>query len=114
MAPQFPVIPSDRADDIHHLPYAERADLVLFMAGNQFMVMEQLITLFQSEYPQVKRIFYETLPPGLELKQILAGGAIFKGRPIPPSRKRTKIHQFYSIDNRTATLQSAWICISGH
>ena len=39
MAPQFPIIPSDRADDLHHLAYAESADLVLFMAGNQFMDM---------------------------------------------------------------------------
>ena len=82
MEPQFPIIPSDRADDLHHLAYADSADLVLFMAGNQFMVMEKMIAQFQSEYPQVKRIFYETLPPGLELKQILAGGAIFKGRKI--------------------------------
>ena len=82
MEPQFPIIPVDRADDLHHLPYADSADLVLFMAGNQFMVMEQLMAQFQSEYLPVKRIFYETLPPGLELKQILAGGAIFKGRKI--------------------------------
>ncbi len=82
MAPQFPEIQSDRADDLHHLAYADRADLVLFMAGNQFMVMDEMIAQFQSEHPRVKRIYYETLPPGLELKQILAGGAIFKGRKI--------------------------------
>lgn len=80
MAPQIPTIPSDRADDLHHLAHAESADLVLFMAGNQFMVMEEIIAQFQSEHQQVKRIFYETLPPGLELKQILAGGAVFKGQ----------------------------------
>ncbi|MBW2440761.1 MAG: hypothetical protein JRH12_09820 [Deltaproteobacteria bacterium] len=39
MEPQFPKIPSDRADDLHHLEYAHTADLVLFMAGNQFMDM---------------------------------------------------------------------------
>ena len=78
----FPTIPSDRGDDLHHLAHVDRADLVLFMAGNQFMVMEEIIAEFQSEYPQVKNIFYETLPPGLELKQILAGGAIFKGKTI--------------------------------
>jgi ABC-type molybdate transport system substrate-binding protein len=52
------------------------------MAGNQFMVMEELIGEFQRLYPEVKKIFYETLPPGLELKQILAGGAVFRGRVI--------------------------------
>ena len=73
----FPVIPSERSDDLHNLEEAETADLVLFMAGNQFMVMDELLKAFQTAHPEVKRIFYETLPPGLELKQILAGGAQF-------------------------------------
>jgi molybdate transport system substrate-binding protein len=52
------------------------------MAGNQFMVMEEIIAAFQRKCPEVDRIFYETLPPGLELRQILAGGAIFRDRLI--------------------------------
>jgi ABC-type molybdate transport system substrate-binding protein len=82
MQKDFPTIPSDRADDLHHLEDADSADLVLFMAGSQCRAMEEIIAKFQSEYREVKRIFYETLPPGLELKQILAGGAIFKGKTI--------------------------------
>jgi ABC-type molybdate transport system substrate-binding protein len=78
----LPTIPSDRGDDLHNLELADSADLVLFMAGNQFMVMEELLAAFQEEYPEVDKIFYETLPPGLELKQILAGGAIFGDRII--------------------------------
>jgi len=74
----MPVIPADRADDLHNLNIADSADLVLFVAGNQFMVMDELIRVFQEEHPDVKKIFYETLPPGLELKQILAGGALFR------------------------------------
>jgi ABC-type molybdate transport system substrate-binding protein len=74
----LPIIPSDRADDLHNLEIADCADLVLFMAGNQFMAMDELITGFQLEYPDVKNIFYETLPPGLELKQILSGAALYK------------------------------------
>jgi len=74
----FPVIPSEREDDLHNLDFALTADLVLFVAGNQFMVMEELLHAFQKAHPEVKRIFYETLPPGLELKQILAGGAVFR------------------------------------
>ena len=74
----LPVIPSDREDDLHNLELAHSADLILFMAGNQFMVMEELLLAFQKEFPEVKKIFYETLPPGLELKQILAGGAVFR------------------------------------
>jgi molybdate transport system substrate-binding protein len=75
----FPMIPSERADDLHHLEIANEADLVLFMAGNQFMVMKEIISAFKGEYPDIEKIFYETLPPGLELKQILAGGAVFRG-----------------------------------
>lgn len=73
----LPEIPSNCGDDLHNLEYMDSADLVLFMAGNQFMVMEELLHAFQHEYPEIRRIFYETLPPGLELKQILAGGAKF-------------------------------------
>ncbi|MCF8080452.1 MAG: substrate-binding domain-containing protein [Desulfobacterales bacterium] len=76
---RLPLIPAERADDLHHLEDAKDADLVLFMAGNQFMAMEELLAAFQRRHPAVKKIFYETLPPGLELKQILAGGARFAG-----------------------------------
>ena len=76
----LPVIPRDRSDDLHHLEYADDADLILFMAGNQFMTMAEIVSVFQNEHPEVKKIFYETLPPGLELRQILAGGAMFGDR----------------------------------
>ncbi|MDH3328242.1 MAG: substrate-binding domain-containing protein [Desulfobulbaceae bacterium] len=82
MTTDYPVIPSERSDDLHNLELAEQADLVLFMAGNQFMAMEEIITAFQQEYPEVSNIFYETLPPGLELRQIMAGGAIYRDRLI--------------------------------
>ena len=78
----YPVIPDDRGDDLHNLEFADSADLVLFVAGNQFMVMAELLGVFQGQYPEIKRIFYETLPPGLELKQILAGGAFFRDKLI--------------------------------
>lgn len=79
---EYPVIPSTRADDLHNLDRADTADLVLFMAGNQFMVMDELIRAFQQRHPDVKEIFYETLPPGLEFEQIKAGGALFRGKLI--------------------------------
>ena len=78
----LPVIPGDRADDLHNLEIADSADLVLFMAGNQFMVMKEIVSAFKKEYPDIENIFYETLPPGLELKQILSGGALFRGEKI--------------------------------
>lgn len=80
--PEFPEIPSSRGDDLHHLEHMHDADLVLFMAGNQFMVMDELLGEFRRACPEVKKIFYETLPPGLELKQILAGGALFRSSVI--------------------------------
>ncbi len=78
----IPVIPSERCDDLHNLEFAENADLVLFMAGNQFMVMAEIVSAFREDHPEIERIFFETLPPGLELKQILAGGAVFRGREL--------------------------------
>ena len=77
MSLELPEIPINYREDLHNLEYLNEADLILFMAGNQFMVMEELLLAFQKRYPEVKKIFYETLPPGLELKQILAGGARF-------------------------------------
>jgi len=78
----YPIIPAERADDLHNIDLADRADLVLFMAGNQFMVMGELVRAFQAQCPEVASIYYETLPPGLELRQILAGGAVFRDRLI--------------------------------
>ncbi|MGQ9570299.1 MAG: molybdate ABC transporter substrate-binding protein [Thermodesulfovibrionales bacterium] len=79
---KYPEIPSDREDDLHNLEFMEKAQLILFMAGNQFMVMDDLLKAFQKKHPEVEYIFYETLPPGFELKQILSNGALFKGRLI--------------------------------
>ncbi len=79
---EYPEIPSNRGDDLHNIEVADQADLILFMAGNQFMVMVDLVRAFQKKHPEVERIFYETLPPGLELRQILAGGALFRGKVI--------------------------------
>ncbi|MFW2440015.1 MAG: molybdate ABC transporter substrate-binding protein [Arenicellales bacterium] len=53
------------------------ADLVMYLAGNQFMVMEELIQDFQLKNPDIKSIYVETIPPGQILKgQILKQGVI--------------------------------------
>lgn len=53
------------------------AELVMYLAGNQFMVMEELIKDFQSKNPDIKTIYVETIPPGQILKgQILKQGEI--------------------------------------
>ena len=53
------------------------ADLVMYLAGNQFMVMEELVNDFQKMHPQIKSVYVETIPPGQILKgQILKQGTI--------------------------------------
>lgn len=53
------------------------AELVMYLAGNQFMVMEELIQDFQTKNPNIKSIYVETIPPGQILKkQILQQGEI--------------------------------------
>ena len=46
---------------------------VVFMDGNQFMVVDELLTAFRKEHPQYDRIFVETLPPGILAGQIKTG-----------------------------------------
>ena len=53
------------------------SDLVMYLAGNQFMVMEELIKDFQSKNKTIKTVYVETIPPGQILKkQLLKQGKI--------------------------------------
>ncbi|MDH3417285.1 MAG: substrate-binding domain-containing protein [Gammaproteobacteria bacterium] len=53
------------------------ADLVMYLAGNQFMVMHELITDFQKKNPDIESVYVETIPPGQILKgQLLQQGEI--------------------------------------
>ena len=53
------------------------SDLVMYLAGNQFMVMHELITDFQAKNPSVETVYVETIPPGQILKgQLLKQGEI--------------------------------------
>ncbi|WP_316831482.1 substrate-binding domain-containing protein [Pedobacter aquatilis] len=47
--------------------------LVIFFAGNQFMVIDDLLAEFKLAYPQYTRVFAETLPPGILARQIKSG-----------------------------------------
>ncbi len=47
--------------------------LVVFFAGNQFMVIDELLAGFKQAYPEYTRVFAETLPPGILAKQIESG-----------------------------------------
>ena len=50
--------------------------LVVFFAGNQFMCIDDLMTAFKKEYPQYKRVFAETLPPGILARQMKEGSLV--------------------------------------
>ncbi len=54
-----------------------KAKLVMYLAGNQFMVMEELIQDFQKKYPKIRTVYVETIPPGqIFKKQLLQQGMI--------------------------------------
>jgi len=53
------------------------ANLVMYLAGNQFMVMEDLIQDFMKKNPGIKSVFVETIPPGQILNaQLLKQGKV--------------------------------------
>lgn len=54
----------------------DQPQLVIFFAGNQFMVIDDLLHAFKKEYPQYQRVFAETLPPGILAKQIKTGSLV--------------------------------------
>ncbi len=47
--------------------------LVIFFAGNQFMVTDELIAAFKEAHPRVQRIYWQTLPPGVQVEQVKRG-----------------------------------------
>ena len=51
-------------------------DLVVFFAGNQYMVVRELMSAFQAAYPAYQRVFVETLPPGILADQIEQGALV--------------------------------------
>jgi ABC-type molybdate transport system substrate-binding protein len=54
--------------------------LVLYVGGNYFFAMAPLVAAFEQQHPEFKgRIYWETLPPGLLVKQIEAGGTVTSG-----------------------------------
>jgi ABC-type molybdate transport system substrate-binding protein len=49
----------------------------MYLAGNQFMVMQELIADFQAKNPDIETVYVETIPPGQILKnQLLKQGEI--------------------------------------
>ena len=54
--------------------------LVLYVGGNYFFAMAPLVKAFEERHQEYKgKIYWETIPPGLLVKQIRAGGTITSG-----------------------------------
>jgi hypothetical protein len=69
----------------------ENAQLRLFMAGNQFVVMDNLIAEFKKQYPKYQEIYYVTIPPGKELQWILNEGAEWRAADFPNVQELDKM-----------------------
>ncbi|AUD00236.1 glycine/betaine ABC transporter substrate-binding protein [Bradyrhizobium sp. UASWS1016] len=54
--------------------------LVLYVGGNYFFAMAPLVKAFEEKHQEYKgKIYWETIPPGLLVKQMKAGGTITSG-----------------------------------
>ena len=68
----------DDLADFHGDPIDPK--LSLFVGGNYFFAMAPLVRKFEELHPEFKgRIYWETIPPGLLVKQIQSGGTITSG-----------------------------------
>jgi len=74
----FQVPDVDNVPDLHGNP--EDAKLVLFIGGNQFFVLPDLIAAFETHHAELHgHIFYETLPPGILRKQMDSDNTVTLG-----------------------------------
>ena len=74
----FTVPEVDVLADFHGDPTDPK--LVLFVGGNYYFAMAPLVQTFEAAHPEYKgRIYWETIPPGLLVKQMHAGGTITVG-----------------------------------
>lgn len=75
---EFTVKEADNLADFHG--DLTNARLVLYVGGNYFFAMAPLVAAFEAKHPDLKgRIYYETIPPGLLVRQMKAGGRITVG-----------------------------------
>lgn len=92
----YETVPKDKDDDlrIFHadgrvtkgraaLEEMADADLVLWLAGNQFFAMADVVRAFQHQNPSMQRVGLVTLPPGLLLRAIQKGGWKYQDRDFP-------------------------------
>jgi ABC-type molybdate transport system substrate-binding protein len=75
---EFTVAPVDVLSDFHGS--IDHPDLVLYVSGNYFFAVRGVVDAFGEAHPRYRgSVYYETLPPGLLIKQLDAGGTITSG-----------------------------------
>jgi molybdate transport system substrate-binding protein len=74
----FTVPEVDDLADFHGNPVD--AKLVLYVGGNYYFAMAPLVQAFEAAHPEYRgRLYWETIPPGLLVQQMQAGGTITVG-----------------------------------
>lgn len=69
---------ADNLADFHGTP--TNPSLALYVGGNYFFAMAPLVQAFESIHPEYRgRIYWETIPPGLLMRQLKAGGTVTVG-----------------------------------
>jgi molybdate transport system substrate-binding protein len=69
---------ADNLADFHGDPI--HPALSLYVGGNYFFAMAPLVHAFEARYPQYKgHMYWETIPPGLLVKQMEQGGTVTVG-----------------------------------
>jgi molybdate transport system substrate-binding protein len=75
---EFRVPQADNLADFHGDPLEPK--LALYVAGNSFFAMAPLVATFERLNPRYRgRLYWETIPPGLLVQQMMAGGTITCG-----------------------------------
>jgi molybdate transport system substrate-binding protein len=75
---EFTVPDADDLADFHGDP--ANPLLVLYVGGNYFFAMAPLVQTFEARFPQYHgRLYWETIPPGILVRQIQAGGRVTVG-----------------------------------
>ncbi|WNC89125.1 substrate-binding domain-containing protein [Paraburkholderia sp. FT54] len=75
---QFTEPDADNLADFHGNPIDPA--LTLYVGGNYFFAMAPLVHAFEARYPQYKgHVYWETIPPGLLVKQMENGGTVTVG-----------------------------------
>src|SRR3546814_10069553 len=75
---QCTVPEADNLADFHGSPLDPA--LALYVGGNYFFAMAPLVAAFEAKYPEYKgKLYWETVPPGMLVTQIKAGGTVTVG-----------------------------------